>query len=147
MQESVFQLSMSSGRSLLVMINVVNIMVPCVCFQHWKHFEVKLMLYLFVHPSNGDGVNCPRLSTYVGLLLSPFPPASPSLECITDNSCFLFVHLFQAGEGLHEQKLSFRSKTTSFLYREVFFNYQQIGCWLSFFLNYFVQFFSIAEFV
>ena len=32
MHESVSQLSMSSERSLLVMLNVVNIMVPCVCF-------------------------------------------------------------------------------------------------------------------
>ena len=32
MQENVSQLSVSSGRSLLVMVNMVNIMVPCVCF-------------------------------------------------------------------------------------------------------------------
>ena len=122
MQESVSQMSMSSGRSLLIMINVFNIMLPCVCFWHWKHFEVKLILCLFVHPSSGDGVNYCK-AKYIhwpyGTASLSFLPRFSFLR--VHNSCFLFVHLFQAGEGLHGQKLSLGAKLTVFFIQGGFF--------------------------
>ena len=57
MQEIVSRWHTSSGRSLLVMLNLVNMLLPWVYFQHWKQFEVKLIIFLLVHPSNGVWVN------------------------------------------------------------------------------------------